>query len=61
VEYLDNKQMICCGTTGVDFSSDGGLHWYLISVNGFHVCRKSKAGKSIFLAGPRGSVAQLQF
>jgi hypothetical protein len=61
VEYLDNKQMICCGTTGVDFSSDGGLHWYLISVNGFHVCRKSKTGHSVFLAGPKGSVALLQF
>jgi photosystem II stability/assembly factor-like uncharacterized protein len=61
VEYLNNKQMICCGTTGVDFSSDGGINWMLISVKGFHICRKSKTGNSIFLAGLNGSVAQLQF
>src|ERR1700722_13356337 len=57
VEYLNKNEMICCGTSGVDFSNDGGMHWTLISGKGFHVCRKSKAGKSVFLAGPKGSVA----
>jgi hypothetical protein len=61
VEYLNNNEMICCGTSGVDFTNDGGIHWTLISGKSFHVCRKSKAGKSIFLAGPKGSVAVLQF
>ncbi len=61
VEYLDDKQMICCGTSGVDFSSDGGLNWMLISDKGFHVCRKSRIGKSVFLAGSKGSIAILEF
>ncbi len=61
VEYLNDKQMICCGTSGVDFSSDGGLNWVLISGNGFHVCRKSKNGKSVFLAGSKGSIGLFEF
>ncbi len=61
VEYLNNKELICCGTTGVDFTNDGGIHWTLISDKGFHVCRKSKTGKSVFLAGPKGAIALLQF
>jgi hypothetical protein len=61
VEYLNDKQMICCGTTGVDFSSDGGINWKLISAKSFHVCRKSKTSKSVFLAGPGGSIARLEF
>jgi len=60
VEYLNNKELICCGTTGVDFTNDGGTHWTLISDKGFHVCRKSKVGKSVFLAGPKGAIALLQ-
>jgi hypothetical protein len=61
VEYLNDKQMICCGTSGVDYSSDGGLNWVLISDRGFHICRKSKTGKSVFLAGSKGSIALLEF
>ncbi len=61
VEYLNNKEMICCGTSGVDFTNDGGVHWTLISGKSFHVCRKSKSGKSVFLAGPKGAVAILEF
>ena len=61
VEYLNKIEMICCGTSGVDFSNDGGIHWTLISGRSFHVCRKSKAGKSVFLAGSKGTIALLQF
>jgi photosystem II stability/assembly factor-like uncharacterized protein len=61
VEYLDEQRMICCGTSGVDFSEDGGNKWKLISVIGFHTCRKSKKGYAVFLAGPKGSIASLKF
>jgi photosystem II stability/assembly factor-like uncharacterized protein len=61
VEYLNNKQMICCGTSGVDLSYDGGMNWTMISDISFHVCRKAKTGKSIFLAGARGVVARLEY
>jgi hypothetical protein len=59
VEYIDNTHLICCGTTGVDFSSDAGSHWKLISANGFHVCSKAKSGNAVFMAGPNGSIAVL--
>jgi hypothetical protein len=58
VEYINENQMICCGTSGVDISNDGGLHWKLISDRSFHVCRKSKTGNAVFLAGSRGVIAR---
>jgi hypothetical protein len=58
VEYLSENQMICCGTSGVDISYDGGLHWKLISDKSFHVCRKSKTGNAVFLAGGQGTIAR---
>lgn len=60
VEYLNENQMICCGTSGVDVSDDGGLHWKLISDKSFHVCRKSKSGNTVFLAGAHGAIARWQ-
>jgi hypothetical protein len=61
VEYLNEKRMICCGTSGVDLSEDGGNHWKQISDTGFNTCRKSKNGNAVFLAGPNGSIASLRF
>jgi photosystem II stability/assembly factor-like uncharacterized protein len=60
VEWLDDNQMICCGTSGVDMSEDGGMHWKLISNKGFHICRKARNGRAVFLAGPNGSIAMLK-
>jgi photosystem II stability/assembly factor-like uncharacterized protein len=61
VEYLNDKQMLCCGTSGVDISFDSGKNWNLISNKGFHVCRKAKHGSFVYLAGPNGSIARLKF
>ncbi|MFI5124840.1 MAG: WD40/YVTN/BNR-like repeat-containing protein [Chitinophagales bacterium] len=61
VEYLDSHKMICCGTSGVDISEDGGMNWTLISSKSFHVCRKAKSGKCIFLAGGHGIIALLEW
>jgi hypothetical protein len=58
VEYINENKLICCGTSGVDISNDGGLHWKLISAMSFHVCRKSKTGNVVFLAGGHGSIAR---
>ena len=60
VEYMNENQLICCGTSGVDISNDGGLHWKLISDKSFHVCRKSKTGNAVFLAGSHGAIARWQ-
>jgi len=59
VEYITKDKLICCGTTGVDISNDGGKNWKLISKEGFHVCRKAKNGTAVFLAGPNGKIARL--
>ncbi|MFT3946618.1 MAG: oxidoreductase [Agriterribacter sp.] len=59
VEYITEKKLITCGTSGVDISTDGGMNWQLISNESFHVCRKAKKGNSIFLAGKDGRIAKL--
>ena len=61
VAYIDDHRLISCGTTGVDISSDSGMHWYGISNGSFHVCRKAKKGKEVFLAGTHGSIARLDW
>lgn len=60
VEYLSKKQLIACGTSGVDLSNDGGMNWENISKEGFHVCRKAKKGNAVFLAGGKGRIAKLE-
>jgi hypothetical protein len=60
VEYVSNYQLICCGTSGVDFSHNRGLLWQLISHNSYHVCRRSKTGGKVFLAGAHGAIAVLE-
>jgi photosystem II stability/assembly factor-like uncharacterized protein len=59
VEYLGSKNWMCCGLNGVDYSVDDGRKWYLISDESFHVCRKAKDGKSIFLAGLNSKIGKL--
>lgn len=61
VEYISRSRLITCGTSGVDVSEDGGKNWKLISKEGYHVCRKAKNGKAVFLAGKGGRIAQLQW
>ncbi len=58
VAYLDSKRLITCGTSGIDISEDGGKNWKLISREAYHVCKISKHGHTIFLAGPRGKIAK---
>jgi len=60
VEYINDHQLICCGTNGVDILNDGGIHWQMISDLSFHVCRKAKKGNAVFLAGSKGKIARWQ-
>lgn len=59
VIYLNGKELVTCGTSGIDISSDGGKTWTLISKESFHVVQKARNGKAIFLAGGNGRIAQL--
>ena len=59
VEFITAKRLIACGTSGVDISEDGGIHWQQISRLSFHVCRKAKKGNLVLLAGKDGKIAKL--
>ncbi len=59
VEFISPQQLITCGPSGVDVSIDGGMNWTSASSTGFHVCRKAKSGKSVFLAGSDGRIGIL--
>ncbi|MEO6916787.1 MAG: oxidoreductase [Chitinophagaceae bacterium] len=59
VEFISKNKVICAGTSGVDLSDDGGMHWKNISSEGFHVCRKAKEGSLVVLAGSKGRIFQL--
>jgi photosystem II stability/assembly factor-like uncharacterized protein len=61
VEYVSEEKLVACGLTGVDVSFDEGINWNNISSTGFHVCRKAKKGKTIFLAGADGRIGKLRF
>ena len=61
VEFLSKKIILTCGLTGVDYSSDSGKIFKLVSKEGFHVCRIAKYGTSVFLAGANGKVAKLNW
>ncbi len=61
VEYLDQKILVSCGLTGVDYSIDNADNWKWISKESFHVCRIAKIGRTVYLAGANGKVAKLVY
>jgi photosystem II stability/assembly factor-like uncharacterized protein len=61
VEYLSPKDIVCCGINGVDYSSDGGRNWILVSKQGFNACRIARNGSAFFLAGNDGKIAKLSW
>lgn len=61
VEYLSPKDIIACGLNGVDYSSDGGRNWRLISGEGFHACKIARNGAAFFLAGENGKIGKVSW
>ncbi len=59
VIYLTESKAITCGLSGVDVSEDGGITWKNISSTGYHVVKKAKKGKTVFLAGSGGRIDRL--
>lgn len=60
VAFITGGQLICCGTSGVDVSNDLGMHWTLIAKDSYNVVQRSKAGRTVILAGD-GKIAKLVF
>lgn len=73
VEFINNKKrqkrltVITVGTRGVDLCYHQSCYtsdcWICtqISTTGFHVVRKAKKGKAVFLAGGKGRIAKLNY
>jgi photosystem II stability/assembly factor-like uncharacterized protein len=59
IAWIEEGRWITCGSSGVDTSEDDGMSWQSISSKGYHVCVRSKKGKTVFLAGPGGRIARL--
>lgn len=60
VIYIDEKNLVTCGTSGVDISKDGGKNWQLISKQSFNVVQKARNGKAIYFAGDKGKIGKLE-
>jgi hypothetical protein len=58
---MGNQKWLTCGTSGVDISVDDGITWRNISRQSFHVIKKAKYGKKIYLAGKNGRIAEVLF
>lgn len=61
VEYLNSQTLVATGTSGVDWSGDGGLNWKSVSDKSFHVARKARQGTWTLLAGADGRIAKLTY
>ena len=57
VEFIDNNQLITCGTSGVDLSKDNGTSWIKISESSFHIVKKHPTKKGAYLAGAGGRIS----
>lgn len=58
IRIINDKTLVACGPTGVDFASNGHKEWKKASLEGFNVCMVSK-GKQVFLAGEKGKIGRL--
>lgn len=59
IRMVNDKTMVACGTSGVDFTKDGGKEWINGSTIGFNVCMVSPKSKTVYLAGDKGRVGKL--
>jgi photosystem II stability/assembly factor-like uncharacterized protein len=57
VEFIDNKRLITCGTSGVDLSKNKGVSWEKISEVSFHIVKKHPSKRGAYLAGGGGRIS----
>jgi photosystem II stability/assembly factor-like uncharacterized protein len=59
VEYVSDQLCFATGSSGTDFSTDGGKNWQNISTLNFNALQKAKKGNLILLTGNRGQIYQV--
>lgn len=59
VEHIKDQLWIATGSSGTDFSADGGQNWTNISTLNFNAIQKAKNGNLVLLTGNRGNIYQL--
>jgi photosystem II stability/assembly factor-like uncharacterized protein len=60
VQYLYRKTWITCGTSGIDVTTDDGMHWRLLSRDSYHTLGYARKGKYVYLAGGGGRVGRIR-
>ncbi|HVZ25965.1 MAG TPA: YCF48-related protein [Sediminibacterium sp.] len=58
--WVNDKRLICCGTSGIDISEDRGNSWTLVFRQSFHACSAAPGNKTAWLAGNGGRIARWQ-
>lgn len=61
VQFLNNQNLVACGTSGVDFSNNLGENWEKISDQSFHVLKVQPGSKNVFFAGSGGRIGRYNF
>ena len=59
VEYLTDQICFATGSSGTDYTLDGGHTWTNISTQNFNALQKAKKGNLVLLTGNRGNIYQL--
>ena len=59
VEHIKDKLWFATGSSGTDYSADGGQNWTNISKLNFNAIQKAKNGNLVLLTGNRGQIYQL--
>lgn len=59
VEYFNDKICFATGSSGTDYSLDGGKTWANISTQNFNALQKAKKGSLVLLTGNKGNIYQL--
>jgi photosystem II stability/assembly factor-like uncharacterized protein len=60
IRIINDKTLVACGPTGVDFAVNGQKEWKKASLEGFNVCMVTN-GKNVFLAGEKGKIGRLLY
>ncbi|MFC2121806.1 WD40/YVTN/BNR-like repeat-containing protein, partial [Bacteroidota bacterium] len=55
------KGLMCCGTSGIDYSIDGGESWENLNNNSYHVVSFGDSFNSGWLSGGGGRIAKIVF